>query len=185
MTGIADGARALGRVARHPQTGQLHQYYAQASVGFYFAGYAVTNVAAFAVVAATAQRSIDGHRGLARRGPLLAIALVVALLRLVGPPTAVLFGKLAVFTAAVDGGLAWLVALAVLNTVASLFYYRRVIAPAFPPTTTTAPPAPSATSDRGPGRAPWARWAPSGTVAVSLLLGVGAGVVLAVVDTST
>ncbi|MFP5070860.1 proton-conducting transporter membrane subunit [Pseudonocardia nantongensis] len=34
VSGIADGARALGRAARRPQTGQLHQYYAQASVGF-------------------------------------------------------------------------------------------------------------------------------------------------------
>jgi NADH:ubiquinone oxidoreductase subunit 5 (subunit L)/multisubunit Na+/H+ antiporter MnhA subunit len=31
---IAAGARTLGRWARRPQTGQLHQYYAQASVGF-------------------------------------------------------------------------------------------------------------------------------------------------------
>ncbi|WP_246633077.1 NADH-quinone oxidoreductase subunit 5 family protein [Pseudonocardia nigra] len=29
VRGIATGARALGRVARRPQTGQLHQYYAQ------------------------------------------------------------------------------------------------------------------------------------------------------------
>ncbi|WP_433281997.1 proton-conducting transporter membrane subunit [Pseudonocardia xinjiangensis] len=34
VAGIAAGARALGRWARRPQTGQLHQYYAQASVGF-------------------------------------------------------------------------------------------------------------------------------------------------------
>ncbi|MCE3555465.1 NADH-quinone oxidoreductase subunit L [Pseudonocardia sp. RS11V-5] len=34
VRGVADGARALGRWARRPQTGQLHQYYAQASVGF-------------------------------------------------------------------------------------------------------------------------------------------------------
>lgn len=31
---VAEGARALGSVARRPQTGQLHQYYAQASAGF-------------------------------------------------------------------------------------------------------------------------------------------------------
>jgi NADH-quinone oxidoreductase subunit L len=31
---LAAGARALGRTARRPQTGQLHQYYAQAAVGF-------------------------------------------------------------------------------------------------------------------------------------------------------
>ncbi|BBG05684.1 MULTISPECIES: proton-conducting transporter transmembrane domain-containing protein [Pseudonocardia] len=34
VAGLADGARALGRAARRPQTGQIHQYYAQASVGF-------------------------------------------------------------------------------------------------------------------------------------------------------
>lgn len=34
VAGIADGARALGRAARRPQTGRLHHYYAQASVGF-------------------------------------------------------------------------------------------------------------------------------------------------------
>jgi NADH-quinone oxidoreductase subunit L len=31
---VAAGARALGRAARRPQTGQVHQYYAQASLGF-------------------------------------------------------------------------------------------------------------------------------------------------------
>ncbi|GAB2877805.1 hypothetical protein [Streptomyces mayteni] len=47
-----------------------------------------------------------------------------------GPPTAVFLGKLVVFGAAVDGGYAWLAALAVANTVASLFYYLRWLAPA-------------------------------------------------------
>ena len=40
-------------------------------------------------------------------------------------------GKLTVFTAAVEGGLGWLAVLAVVNTVASVFYYLRWIAPAF------------------------------------------------------
>jgi hypothetical protein len=31
VRGIADAARALGRLARRPQTGQVHQYYAQAA----------------------------------------------------------------------------------------------------------------------------------------------------------
>ena len=39
-------------------------------------------------------------------------------------------GKLTVFTAAVDGGFAWLAVLAIVNTVASVFYYLRWIAPA-------------------------------------------------------
>ena len=150
---------------------------AEPALLFYLAGYAVTNVAAFAVVAATAQRSIDGYRGLHRRDPLLAIVLAVALLGLVGtPPTAVFLGKLVVFTAAVDGGLAWLVVLAVLNTVASLFYYLRWLAPAF------GDPGPDDDHHDGPltRTRPWARWTALGTAAVSLLLGVGGGAVLAV-----
>ncbi|MFE7203386.1 NADH-quinone oxidoreductase subunit N [Pseudonocardia alni] len=165
-----------------------HAPLAQPALLFYLAGYAVTNVAAFAVVAATAQRSIDGHRGLARRDPLLAIALVVALLGLVGtPPTAVLFGKLVVFTAAVDGGLAWLVVLAVLNTVASLFYYLRVIAAAFSTADNDHDGTAGAVDHAGSGSRsrPWARWTALGTATLSLLLGVGAGVVLAVVGTPT
>lgn len=31
---VASGARSMGRWARRPQTGLLHQYYAQAAVGF-------------------------------------------------------------------------------------------------------------------------------------------------------
>ncbi|XVV06658.1 NADH-quinone oxidoreductase subunit L [Actinosynnema sp. CA-248983] len=33
VRGVANAARALGRLARRPQTGQLHHYYAQAAVG--------------------------------------------------------------------------------------------------------------------------------------------------------
>ena len=59
---------------------------------------------------------------------------MVSLLGLVGtPPTAVFLGKLQVFTAAIDGGYGWLAVLAVANTVASLFYYLRWLAPAFLP----------------------------------------------------
>ncbi|MDG4801418.1 proton-conducting transporter membrane subunit [Micromonospora sp. WMMD980] len=97
----------------------------------YLAGYAVTNLGAFAVLAAEPHDTLDGYRGLARRRPWLAGALAICLLGLVGtPPTAVFAGKLTVFTAAWDGGLAWLVVVAAVNTVASLFYYLRWLAPA-------------------------------------------------------
>jgi NADH-quinone oxidoreductase subunit N len=75
--------------------------------------------------------------------------LVLAFLSLLGlPPLAGFFGKLEVFKAAIDAHQAWLAAIAVANTVVSLFYYLRVIAPtvldrgdetAPPPTTTAAP----------------------------------------------
>ena len=67
-----------------------------------------------------------------RRHPGLAAVLTVCLLGLVGtPPTGVFVGKLEIFTATIDGGYTWLATLAVANTVASLFYYLRWLAPAF------------------------------------------------------
>ncbi|MFF7442983.1 NADH-quinone oxidoreductase subunit N [Streptomyces sp. NPDC008122] len=105
---------------------------AQLALLYYLAAYAVTNLGAFAVVCALPRATrIDDYRGLARRRPLLAASLVACLLGLVGtPPTAVFVGKLEAFTAAFDGGYAWLAVLAAANTVASLFYYLRLILPA-------------------------------------------------------
>ena len=105
------------------------------SLLFYLAAYAVTNLAAFAVVAALPQAStVADYRGLTRQHPGLAAVLVVSLLGLVGtPPTAVFLAKLQVFTTAIDGGYGWLTALAAANTVASLFYYLRWLTPAFLP----------------------------------------------------
>lgn len=97
----------------------------------YLAGYAVTNLAAFAVVAALPQRrTLASYAGLGATRPWLAAALVVSLLGLVGtPPTAVFVGKLAIATAAWDGGLAWLTAAVLVNSLLSLFYYLRWITP--------------------------------------------------------
>ena len=148
-----------------------------AALGVYLVGYAVTNVAAFAVLAAVPQRrSLTDFRGLARQRPVLAGVLVLTLLGLVGtPPTAVFVGKLTVLAAAWDGGYAWLAVVVAVNTVASLFYYLRWIAPAF-----RAP-------DRGAvvpveRRLPWAAGVAVATGAASVAVGLGAGAVLAVVD---
>lgn len=95
----------------------------------YLVGYAVTNLTAFAVVAAAPERrTLVDYRGLARTQPWLVAALTIALLSLVGtPPSAVFLGKLLVFTSAWDGGFAWLVVVAAVNTVVSLAYYLRWI----------------------------------------------------------
>ncbi|MCX4966396.1 NADH-quinone oxidoreductase subunit N [Streptomyces sp. NBC_00654] len=105
---------------------------AQPALLYYLAAYAVTNLGAFAVVCALPHaHTLDDYRGLLRRHPALVLSLIVCLLGLVGtPPTAVFLGKLEVFTAAVDGGFAWLAVVAAVNTVASLFYYLRWIRPA-------------------------------------------------------
>ncbi|MBW0102965.1 NADH-quinone oxidoreductase subunit N [Pseudonocardia sp. KRD291] len=137
---------------------------------FYLAAYAITNIGAFAVVAALPGRTIDAHRGLARRHPMLAVALVICLLGLVGtPPTAVFLGKLTVFAAAIDGGMAWLVVVAIINTAASLFYYLRWIAPVFAATDP---------EQHEPVVASlWARLTAVTAAAASLVLGVGGGLV--------
>ncbi len=103
------------------------------SLLLYLAAYSVTNLGAFAVVAALEERAtLEDYRGLARERPALAVALLVCLLSLVGtPPTAVFVGKVAVFSASWSGGLAWLAVVAAVNTVASLFYYLRWLGPAF------------------------------------------------------
>lgn len=52
---------------------------------------------------------LSAYEGLAAARAWHAVALLVALLSLVGsPPTAVFLGKLTVFTAAWDGGFCWL-----------------------------------------------------------------------------
>jgi len=144
----------------------------------YLGGYAVTNLTAFAVVAAVPdRRSLTDFRGLSREHPWLAAALLVSLLSLVGtPPTALFIGKLSVFTAAWDAGAAWLVVVAAVNTVASLFYYLRWIAPTFRSHNVgdvgENPPFPTR---------PWAYGAAVIAGVCTVGLGVGAGALFAVV----
>ncbi|MGW8437917.1 NADH-quinone oxidoreductase subunit N [Nocardiopsis sp. NPDC055879] len=141
---------------------------------FYLGAYLAANLGAFAVVCALRTRTLEEHTALFRSHPWLALSLVVCLLSLVGtPPTAVFVGKLALFTATLDAGLGWLMVLAAVNTVASLFYYLRWILPLF-----RVAPAPD---EEGSEPAPPGRWSTptAATLAVlSLVLGLTAGLVL-------
>ncbi len=138
------------------------------SMLLYLTGYAVTNLAAFAVTAALPSvRDLSGYAGLVRARPALAIALVVALLGLVGtPPTVVFVGKLTTATAAWDGGMPWLTVTVLVNSLLSLFYYLRWIAPAL---RRDAPGAELGSPLRG------SAWAAVSACGVSVLLGLFAG----------
>ncbi len=142
------------------------------SLLLYLTGYTVTNLSAFAVTTALPRRrELRSYRGMGRAHPWLAAALVVALLGLVGtPPTVVFVGKLTTTAAAWDAGYAWLAVLVLVNTVVSLFYYLRWIAPLY-----TRPETPEQhQEDAGtPGR--WSRTTAIATAALSLLLGIGSG----------
>lgn len=100
---------------------------------FFLAAYALGNLAAFAVVIRLrGLREVEAWAGLSRERPWTSAALVVAFLSFVGiPPLAGFTGKLLLFGAAIDAGYAWLAAVAVANTVVSLFYYARVLGPAY------------------------------------------------------
>lgn len=150
------------------------------SLLLYLTGYTVTNIAAFAVTTALPRRrELAAYRGLSREQPRLAVALAVALLGLVGtPPTVVFVGKLTTATAAWDGGMAWLAVAVLVNTLVSLFYYLRWIAPAFGSVDARQEADPPA----GPAAAEMAlRWSSrtaQGAAALSIVLGLGAGLVL-------
>jgi NADH-quinone oxidoreductase subunit N len=110
-----------------------------AAVLYYLFVYMFMNFGAFAVI--TMLTGADGERdsfadleGLGRRNWLLAVAMTVFMLSLAGfPPSVGFFGKLFLFTAGVGAGYTWLVVLAVLMSVVSVFYYIRVLVPIWTP----------------------------------------------------
>jgi NADH-quinone oxidoreductase subunit N len=103
-----------------------------AAVLFYILVYVITNLGAFsgiiALANATGGEKIEDFRGLARRAPLLSAGTALCLLSLAGiPPLAGFVSKVFIFTAAWDQGFAWLVVIALINTVVSLVYYGRIV----------------------------------------------------------
>ena len=102
------------------------------SILFYLGAYAATNLAAFFAIIAISNKiesdEIEGYAGVSRRAPYLAFALALALVALVGiPPTGIFIGKLYIFSAAIKSGLLWLAVVGVLNSVASAYYYLRIV----------------------------------------------------------
>jgi NADH-quinone oxidoreductase subunit N len=105
---------------------------ARAAVLFYIFVYVFMNAAAFGLILFVRRgkgfgEDVDSLRGLARKSPLAATAIVIILLSLAGiPPTAGFMGKYFLFLAAVDKGLIVLAAAGAVNSVISLFYYFRI-----------------------------------------------------------
>jgi NADH-quinone oxidoreductase subunit N len=102
------------------------------SVLFYLLAYALTNIAAFTVVAAfsriTGSDNLDDYAGLAQKEPMLAFVFLLALLSLAGiPPLAGFTGKFYLFYAAMQKGYLWLVVIAALNSTLSLYYYLLIL----------------------------------------------------------
>ncbi|MBD8870401.1 NADH-quinone oxidoreductase subunit N [Nocardioides sp. MJB4] len=98
----------------------------------YLPAYTVTNLAAFAALGAEPDRhSVTDWAGVGRTRPGVVGGLAVSLLGLVGtPPTAVFVAKLLTIAATWDAGAWWLAVALVGNTLISLAYYLRWLAPA-------------------------------------------------------
>ncbi len=102
------------------------------SILFYLLTYLFANIGAFIVVIIfqnlTGKDDIDSFAGLNRRSPLMAFAMLVFLLSLAGvPPLAGFIGKVYVLVAAVNQGMIFLVAVALINMVISFYYYLIVL----------------------------------------------------------
>ena len=103
---------------------------------FYTTVYAITLVGAFGVVGVVRRETggddFSNFCGLSSRSPLLAGCMAIFMLSLAGiPPLAGFFGKFYLFSAALHAGanhsLLWLVALGLVGSFVSLYYYLLVL----------------------------------------------------------
>jgi len=98
---------------------------------YYLAAYYFMNLGAFGFLlyfeGVNGSDSIDSLKGMGFRAPLISIVMVAFLVSLTGlPPTVGYYGKFLLFKEGVTQGLYWLVMVAAINSVISLFYYLRV-----------------------------------------------------------
>ena len=102
-----------------------------ASVAFYMLVYSLMSVGAFAVIqllARAGDQKVEtaDYAGIGFEAPALSFALAIFLFSLAGiPPTAGFMSKFFIFKSAWDGApaLRWLVVVAVLNSIISVYYY--------------------------------------------------------------
>jgi NADH-quinone oxidoreductase subunit N len=105
----------------------------KASLLFYLASYAVTNVGAFGIIALLGSKDqsndeLRDYAGLAQSHPVLAALMTIFLMSLGGfPPTAGFIAKWYAFSAAVTEGYYWLAIIGFLSSVVSVYFYLRIV----------------------------------------------------------
>ncbi|PIE18615.1 MAG: NADH-quinone oxidoreductase subunit N [Proteobacteria bacterium] len=107
-----------------------------ASALFYGIVYLIVAFCAFLVVTTLGRGgsnpTLSDLTGLYKRAPLIAIVLLAGMFGLAGvPPTPGFAGKWFIFSAAMQGGLFWLVLIGAINATISLYYYLRVVRAAY------------------------------------------------------
>jgi NADH-quinone oxidoreductase subunit N len=102
------------------------------AIFFYALAYSVSTVAALGILKMVADQredvSYNAFNGLGRTNPLLAAVMTISMCSLAGIPlTGGFFGKLFIFTAALEQELLWLIIVAILMAAVGFYYYFRVI----------------------------------------------------------
>jgi NADH:ubiquinone oxidoreductase subunit 2 (chain N) len=127
------GYALVGMVAAGAASDISQRNAALTAVMFYLLTYAVMNIGAFTVVQLIARSgdrrtAIEDYNGIGFQSPVLAFALSLFMLSLLGMPlTAGFIGKIVVFGAAINQHYYGLVVIGVLNTAVSAYYYLRLI----------------------------------------------------------
>lgn len=103
-----------------------------ASVIYFMLVYIFSNLGAFGVVAIvsalTGKENMDDYRGFYNTNPFLSWVMAISLFSLAGiPPTAGFFGKFFLLLAGAGKGNYWLIGIAALNMIISLYYYLKMI----------------------------------------------------------
>jgi len=98
---------------------------------YYSLAYSIGSIAGFTVlyqVSKKGDESFEAFNGLAKRNPMMALGMLIAMLSLAGIPiTAGFFAKYYVFTALIATSYKWLLILAVLTSCVGGYYYFKVI----------------------------------------------------------
>jgi NADH-quinone oxidoreductase subunit N len=98
---------------------------------YYSLAYSIGSISGFTVlyhVGKSKDEGIEAFNGLAKRNPMMALGMLIAMLSLAGiPVTAGFFAKYYVFTALISTSYKWLLVLAVLTSCVGVYYYFKVI----------------------------------------------------------
>lgn len=100
---------------------------------FYLFSYAFMNIGAFGVVTWLQSRGqgvdVDDFRGLSQRNPVVAVAMSIFMLSLMGmPPLIGFYAKYYVIQAAIQSNIIWLAVIVAVMSAVSAFFYLRVVA---------------------------------------------------------
>jgi NADH-quinone oxidoreductase subunit N len=110
--------------------------HASSALLYYGAAYTIATITAFGVQMIVSKEkgddSYEAFHGLARKNPLLATVMVIAMLSLAGiPPLSGFFSKYYVFANAIENNYLYIVIIAIVCSLLGIYYYFKVIAAMF------------------------------------------------------